>query len=95
MQQSEEEEIALLSAWLAERGLSEGIENYPLLDENENVQTIIDLAWPDGLQGGLSEPVALLLNETQETQATVSKYGYRYFTSSEDLKDYIESAILK
>lgn len=47
------------------------------------------MAWPQGIQNGLGERVAILLNETADVQAMVSKYGYRYYTSIEEFKEYI------
>ncbi|MCR5351096.1 MAG: DUF262 domain-containing protein [Bacteroidales bacterium] len=91
---SEEEEIAELSAWMEARGLDPGVVDHKLLDGLGHVAAIIDLAWPQGIQHGLSEPVALLLNETADIQATVSKFGYRYYTSAEELKAYIEATYL-
>ena len=86
---AEEEDIEEMSAWMHSNGLNEGTQNLELLDDTGNIVSIIDLAWPQGIQSGLSEPIALLLNETAETQAIVSKYGYRYFTSVFDLKEFI------
>lgn len=94
-ERSEEEEIEDMSAWMAEHGLNEGTSNFELLDDNGKVAAIIDLAWPQGIQSGLSEPIALLLNETAVTQATVSKFGYRYYTSIDELQQYIETVYLK
>ncbi|MCD7749544.1 MAG: DUF262 domain-containing protein [Oscillospiraceae bacterium] len=91
----EEEEIEAMSAWMAAHGLDEGVNNHELLDDSGNVTAIIDLAWPHGVQDGLSTPLALLLNETAETQAMVSKYGYRYYTSVEELQKYIQSNYLQ
>ncbi len=91
---SEEEEIEEVSAWMEEKGLKPGTINHELIDNDGNVVAIIDLAWPQGIQSGLSEPIALLLNETAETQATVSKYGYRYYTSVREFKDYVETVYL-
>ena len=91
---SEEEDIENMVAWMQEKGLNEGTTNHELIDENGSVVAIIDLAWPQGIQQGLSEPLALLLNETADTQATVSKYGYRYYTSISELKDYIQNYFL-
>ncbi|MCC8357662.1 MAG: DUF262 domain-containing protein [Oscillospiraceae bacterium] len=91
----EEEEIEAMSAWMAAHGLDEGVNNHELLDDSGNVTAIIDLAWPHGVQHGLSTPLALLLNETAETQAMVSKYGYRYYTSVEELQKYIQSNYLQ
>lgn len=91
---SEEEDIAEMSQWMASVGLYEGTLNHELLDEEGNVAAIIDLAWPQGIQSGLSEPVALLLNETADTQAIVSKHGYRYYTSVPELKQYVTATFL-
>ena len=88
-QSDEEEEIVEMSEWMENNGLYEGVQNHELLDQNGEVEAIVDLAWPQGIQSGLSEPVALLLNETAETQAIVSKHGYRYYTSITELKEYI------
>lgn len=91
---SEEEELEEVSNWIEEKGLKPGAMNHELLDNDGNVVAIIDLAWPQGIQSGLSEPLALLLNETAETQATVSKYGYRFYTSVSDFKSFVEAVYL-
>lgn len=91
---SEEEELTEMSAWMESKGLTPGALNHELLNNGGQCIAIIDLAWPNGIQNGLSEPVALLLNETAETQAIVSKSGYRYFTSIADMKTYIETTFL-
>jgi hypothetical protein len=85
----EEEAITNISSWLTEHHLTEGIPNFELLDHDGKVTAIIDLAWPNGLQSGLSEPIALLINDTPETLAIVSQSGYRYYTDIELLKSYI------
>ncbi len=91
---TEEEEIEGMSLWMEENGLNPGTINHELLDDNGDIAAIIDLAWPQGIQYGLTEPVALLLNETAETQATVSRYGYRYYTSVDEMKAYVEKTYL-
>ena len=73
------------------KGLKPGTTNHELIDDDGKVVAIIDLAWPQGIQSGLSEPLALLLNETAETQAVVSKFGYRYYTSVSEFKNYVET----
>ncbi len=93
--QSEEADMESISAWMVSHGLNEGTANHELLDDNGNVVAIIDLAWPQGIQHGLSSPLALLLNETAETQAIVSQHDYRYYTSIEELKEYIQSTYLQ
>ncbi len=44
---------------------------------------ILDLAWTNGLQEGLSQSVALLLNEPPEVEQAVNQAGYRYFANVE------------
>lgn len=92
--ETEEEEIIALSLWMDENGLPSGTANLPLQDEEGRIVAIIDLAWPQGIQSGLSEPMALLLNETAETQAIVSRYGYRFYTDTTEFREYIKSNFL-
>ena len=56
-------------------------------------KAVFDLAWPNGIQEELSQPVAVLLNESTETIAIASQAGYRCFTTTEDSR-YVESEIL-
>jgi len=93
--EQELQEIAAFNAWVAELGLPKG----EVLYELANAQTgaplaIIDLAWPHGLQEGLSQPVALLLNEAEETEEIVNQAGYRFFTHIADLRTYVEQQVL-
>ena len=90
---SEDEVIQEVMQWMDENGLPLGLPNFAMIDSN-NDTVIIDLAWPDGIQPGLSEPVALLLNEPIETHAKVSQNGYQYFTTAEDFKAYVKSNYL-
>jgi hypothetical protein len=55
---------------------------------------VFDLAWPDGIQAELSQPVAVLLNENAETLALASRAGFRCFTAARDFRDYAEKDIL-
>ena len=94
---SEEEEVQLeaLNDWVAERGLPRGVLAYDLADvETGAQQAVLDLAWPDGLQEELSEPVAVLLNEEAGTIAMASQAGFRCFSDVSAFRGYIEKAIL-
>jgi len=93
---SDEEEQLLneCNKWVAEQGLPEGELGYDLTDETGDLIAILDLAWPDGLQEGLSRPVALLIDEGKETEEAVNSQGYRYFTNIRDFKQYVKSEIL-
>ena len=50
-----------------------------------------DLVWPDGLQEGLTEPVAYLLDPDTEMQLRLGELGYRYFTDHTRLIGHLES----
>lgn len=55
---------------------------------------MLDVAWPDGLQPGRSEPVAVLLNEGSQVEAASGRFGYRFFTSAEDFTEYVRGEVL-
>ena len=75
--------------------MPEGEYEYELvLPETGETLAILDLAWPDGLQQGLSQSVALLIDEGKPTFEAVNRAGYRYFTSVADFKKYVEQEIL-
>jgi hypothetical protein len=57
-------------------------------------RAVFDLAWPDGVQEGLSQPVAVLLNEGEETLALASSAGFRCFTDIEGFKAYLIKEVL-
>lgn len=90
---SEEAAIAEVIAWMTEHELDPGIANYNLVDLQGNTLAIIDLAWPDGIQTGLSSPVALLLNEPEDVHQIVNHSGYRYFTDTESFLMYVRQNI--
>jgi hypothetical protein len=85
---TEEDVIMEVSLWMEENHLNPGEMYYDLADDAGNQLATIDLAWPDGIQSGLSEPVALLLGEPAEVHETVNNAGYRYFTDVETFKMY-------
>ncbi len=92
-----DEETMLLECneWVVGQGLPEG-EFYLELLEGASPEPVaqIDLAWPDGLQPGLSQPVALLLDEESEVEEAVNRAGYRFFTSLDSFKRYVQQDIL-
>ena len=94
---SEEEEELLLecSLWVVDKGLPEGEMLYEVVDQDSGHQVaIFDLAWPSGLQPGLSQPVAVLLNEGHATHSAANRQGFRFFTDVERFKDYVRKEIL-
>ena len=68
---------------------------YDFADTNTGEQkAVFDLAWPNGIQTNLSQPVAILLNESAETISIASQANYRCFTSLEDFRQYVATDIL-
>jgi hypothetical protein len=93
--EAEEEALEQLNAWMRERGLPEGMVAYDFSDPETGQQVaVLDLVWPDGIQQELSQPVAVLLNETSETLAIASGAGFRCFTTVGAFKRYVETEIL-
>ena len=94
---SEAEEALLLEAmsWMEQHELPTGEIGFELVeDESGDVLAILDLAWPDGIQTGRSQPTALLIDEGEETLSIASGNGYRCFTNLEQLQRYVEKEIL-
>ena len=88
---NEEDIIMEVSLWMEENGLNAGEMYYDLADDTGKQLATIDLAWPEGIQSGLSEPVVLLLGEPVEVHETVNNAGYRYFTDVDTFKMYVMS----
>lgn len=93
--ETDETILEQLNQWLAEIGLAKG----QLNEEHADTQTgeplvVLDMAWPDGLQEGLSQPVALLMDYDSETLVRANEAGYRCFTSAESLRRYVTNEIV-
>jgi len=86
----EEQQLIDCNEWVEEQGYAPGEFMYELVDENTGRPlALLDLAWPNGMQEGLSDPVALLMNEERDTEEIVSRAGFRFFTSVDALKEYV------
>ncbi len=95
---ADDEEDAVIrdiNEWVRGHGLPAGqIEHELSHPETGDPIAILDLAWPDGLQQGYSQPVALLLGEEQATLQIANDHGFRHFTSADAFKRYVETAVL-
>ncbi len=93
--EEEEQELEALNTWIEEQGLPQGQLAYAFADEETGEQkAVFDLAWPEGIQPGLSQPVAVLLNESSDVIALASGAGYRCFTTPTDFRRYVEGEFL-
>jgi hypothetical protein len=93
--EAEEEQLEALNDWMEEHELPRGVLSFDFADSATGQQkAVFDLAWPTGIQEELSQPVAVLLNEGQETLAIASQAGFRCFTSVEEFQHYVNAEIL-
>jgi len=93
--EAEEEELSELNAWVTGQGLPAGEMSYDFADPDTGEQkAVFDLAWLNGIQSELSQPVAVLLNEGAEVLSLANAAGFRCFTSVRDFKAYVEREIL-
>ena len=90
----EEAELEALDGWVSAQGLPRGQMAFDYTDPDTGEQlAVFDLAWPDGVQAELSQPVAVLLDEGGETLAIAAKAGYRCFTCVQDFHTYVATEI--
>ena len=89
----EEAILADVREFVRGHGLAEGQDGYELTHpDTDDLLAVLDLAWPDGLQEELTEPVALLLNEEPDTlQVVVNDHRFRPFTDPDAFKRYVET----
>lgn len=93
--EEEEEQLESINDWMEQQGLPRGLVAYDFADADTGEQkAVFDLAWPSGIQEELSQPVAVLLNESHEMIGIASQAGYRCFTSIEEFRRYVENDIL-
>jgi hypothetical protein len=91
----EETQLLEINQWVVDRGLPEGEFYFEHSDQETGEPLLtIDLAWPDGLQVGLSQPAAILLNEDSETEEIANQAGYRFFTDIPSFRRYVDGEIL-
>jgi hypothetical protein len=93
---AEEDDLLMaVNEWVVEEGLPEGEFLYELTDpQSGDAVAVLDLAWPDGLQAGLSEPAALLIDEPAGIHDAANRAGFRFFTDVETFRAYVHQEIL-
>ena len=90
----EDKEMLKINEWVIENGMAAGEIHFEIFNSINNQTIILDIAWPMGLQEGLSQPVALLLNQSNETEIVASRLGYRCFVDINSLRSFVEKEIL-
>ncbi len=93
-----DDESAILTEanlFATEHGLPAGELAHEIYDEDtEEIIATLDLAWPDGLQMGYSQPIALLIYEDDTVRRMTNDAGFKVFTSLSDFRRYVERDIL-
>ncbi|MEO8748717.1 MAG: DUF262 domain-containing protein [Rhodanobacter sp.] len=93
--EDEERQLEELNDWVAAQDLPRGELAFDFSDaDTGEQQAVFDLAWPSGLQEELSQPVAVLLNESAGTIAIASQADFRCFTAVSEFKQYVRSEVL-
>jgi len=93
--EDEETRLVRCNDWIEKKGLPIGDLMFEVVDENTGEPlAILDLAWPNGLQQGLSQPVALLLDEGIEVEEVANQAGFRFFTTMKAFRQYVKHEIL-
>jgi hypothetical protein len=91
----EEQQLDTLNAWVESQGLPSGLLSYDFSDpETGEQKAVFDLAWPNGIQEELSQPVAILIDESAEVLALANQAGFRCFTKEKEFRRYVEKEIL-
>lgn len=93
--EDEEQTLQKCNEWVQKQGLPQGELMYELADSiTGEAIAVFDLAWPNGLQEGKSQPVTLLIDENKEVEEAANRFGYRYFTDAETFKQYVRLEVL-
>lgn len=92
---NEEALIAELNEWVVGLGLARGEADFELVDDaTGKLDARLDVAWPDGLQMGLTAPVALLIDQGPRAEEAAGRHGYRFFTDADRFRRYVETEVL-
>lgn len=94
-EEEDEAQLDELNDWVIAQGLPRGELGHELVDPESGAQrAIFDLAWPNGLQEELSQPVAVLLDDDAATVRAAGEEGFRFFTDPATFRRYVESEVL-
>ena len=90
----DDSEIVTVLALASQLGIASPEPHHEICDdESGEVLATVDVAWPDGIQPGRTEPVALLVAPDPETEAHLGERGYRFFTSIRKLVWHLEELL--
>lgn len=91
----EEKQLDAVNEWVTEHGLPPGEKEFELRDaDTGELKAFLDLAWPGGLQEGLSVPVALILNEGMDVFKVATNAGFQVFDDAESFRIHTARNVL-
>ena len=86
------DELTALDTWLGERGFLPPERDFLITDPATGAEvTVVDAAWPVGIAGGYTQPVALLLEVDEGVEQALGSAGYRFFTDVPQLQRWLEA----
>ena len=90
----EDEEISEVLALAAELGIAAPETHHAVCDdETGEVLAVAEIAWPQGIQPGRTQPVAFLIDADVHTEEQLGELGYRFFTTKARLVWYLEELL--
>lgn len=93
-QPAEDEEINDVLALVSVLGIARPETHYEICDDETGaVLAAADIAWPQGIQPGRTQPVAFLIGADTPTEEHLGERGYRFFTTKERLVWHLEELL--
>lgn len=91
----EQAELDALNVWMQDHSLPPGELSWDYADAQTGEQrAVFDMVWPDGIQQGLTQPVAVLLNEEAAVVSLAGEAGFRCFTDAVSFRRYVQREVL-
>lgn len=92
MPPDEHDDMDALTNWLESLGFVAPERDYLVTDPVDGRDlTVVDAAWPTGIAGGYTQPIALLLEPDVDAESVLGEAGYRFFVRLKDLREWIET----
>tara|TARA_B100002003_G_scaffold222112_1_gene225642 strand:+ start:2346 stop:2897 length:552 start_codon:yes stop_codon:yes gene_type:complete len=92
--EEEEELLFEINSWAVALGLFSGEILYDLTDEDTGEEiAVLGLAWHEGLQEGLTRPVALMVDEAVQLVERVNQRGFLVITDENAFKQYVAKVL--
>jgi hypothetical protein len=87
----QDERLTALVELTKELGLAQPKLDHEIVDElSSEVLAIADAVWPEGLQTGLTQPLAFLLEPDEHMEARLGELGYRFYSEYDKLVWHLE-----